>query len=82
MSEKKTVGYGYVGRWSDGELGWAMPGFVDTGKDNAARRRGTRGSACKGSYARNAKLELCRITIEPVKDSRGRPILYYPREKP
>lgn len=64
----KTVGYGYVGEWNDGAIGWCLPTHL---------------TACPGINER-PKLEpwnvgeptyLCKVTIERVKDSRGRDIV-------
>ena len=66
----KTVGYGYVGRWSDGTLGWFMPMCMS---NNSERHpyipSGKEYSFCWGELA-----EKCRITIEPIKNHKGLPI--------
>ena len=33
LNRNKTVGYGYVGEWSDGTLGWCLPKhMIDGGR--------------------------------------------------
>lgn len=62
----KTISYGYVGRWDDETLGWSCPEFaVRYGSEYPTARNWNRGQP---HY-------LCRITIEQVFDSLGRPIV-------
>ena len=74
-STNKTVGYGYVGRWSDSALGWFLPECLSGGKhidlppDNTA-------------IDDDDRFVLCKITIEavPGKRTRRRGAMY-PRNK-
>lgn len=69
---KPRVGYGYVGVWSDGTLGWCMPKHVSShDKDvKSARRYVHKVDATE--WNTGSQSYLCRITIAPVRDSRGR----------
>jgi hypothetical protein len=66
----KTVGYGYVGRWDDGTLGWCTPAHVQgtPGYNEPVSELG------KQNAAPDQRFYLCRITVEMVTDSRGRKI--------
>ncbi|MHA1573257.1 MAG: hypothetical protein ACTSX8_04625 [Alphaproteobacteria bacterium] len=64
----KTVGFGWVGRWDDGTIGWILPAVL-TG------HVGNINTPPHNSYAGpDVRLVKCRITIEVIKDKRGRPI--------
>jgi hypothetical protein len=69
----RTIGYGYVGRWNDGTLGWCLPARV---------------SPCMPSMRLSERAEphpdwsnigepsyLCKITIQLVKNKRGKPTM-------
>lgn len=61
--KKKTVGYGWVGRWRDGRLGWVLPDHLGCGTNQPYDR----------DYLRpDDKLVLCKITVEVVSRSDGR----------
>jgi len=63
----KAVGFGWVGRWADGTIGWRVPEHV-TGFQEVERPRATR-------FMRpTKKLTRCRITVEVLPDKRGRPV--------
>lgn len=71
---KATVGYAYSGVWTDpaGELGWTGVSSVsrfDTRRIPAPPSAIWEAYACKGQ-----RRFLCRVTLTPVLDSRGRPI--------
>lgn len=76
-SATKTVGYGYVAKWNDGSLGRILPDYVH-GCNGLADRVTLRGRTyiCTGDRS-----YLCRITIEQVFDSRGRPIVRFMRKR-
>lgn len=71
--KEPSVGYGYVGQWIDGRIGWFLP-----------RHHLGRGKRCvqpPNSEAHvyingNSKERffLCKITVKPVFDKKGRPI--------
>lgn len=66
--KRKTVGYGYVGEWASGELGWFLPRhihFRDTPR-HPSTPFATFSSAlgCRGVF--------CKITIEEVPGRKGR----------
>ena len=65
----KVIGYGYVGRWCDGTLGWAMTDHVDG-------RYGGLGSPKDVPWTRDSEQNavLCRITVEQVFNRDGRAI--------
>ena len=84
MSEQSkpvvASGFGYVGRWRNkGEpLGWDMPRFVYPIRKSVEQAR--RGVHCNDdAIAKGMPHYLCRITIEPVLDKLGRPIVRIPR---
>ncbi len=64
------VSKAWVGEWSDGTIGWLMPQYIDE-RDQAPDSR-------QRHLARNTTqpitLYRCRITVERLKDKRGRPI--------
>ena len=59
-------GEGWVGHWSDGALGWAMPDHLQPhDRDSPLHRR----------YVHDDDvLTLCKITVEPIYDVKGRPV--------
>lgn len=65
--KRKTVGYGYVGEWVDGTLGWFLPKHMSTGK-TPERPHATFDSAIGN------KGVLCRVTIEEIPGARKRTI--------
>lgn len=72
-TKRKTVGYGYVGRWNDDALGWCLPAHV-TSYDIERPSE---------TFNRNANIDedravLCRITVEQIFDSKQRPITRKP----
>ena len=62
---KPAMGYGYVGAWKDGDIGWGLPNALHD------RRSGPREDFWGH---KNVRTFLCKITIEPVTDVDGRPI--------
>ena len=66
--KQKTAGYGFVGRWADGTLGWAMPTHLGASVIEHPR---------PAIWNRGEPSYLCRITVEQVFDSRGYPIVRY-----
>lgn len=65
-SPDRSVGYGYVGRWNDGRIGWFLPCFT------SHPRRSPAESSMPADYP--DPVFLCRVTVEVVRDSRGRAI--------
>lgn len=65
-SPDRSVGYGYVGRWLDGDIGWWLPSFG--GHPRRSPGESSMPAEC------DEPVFLCRVTIEVVRDSRGRPI--------
>ncbi len=59
----KTIGYGYVGTWLDGTLGWFLPEFLGgyRGQTEPPPRAVRKLASAKGDA-----FVLCRITIEAV----------------
>lgn len=58
MSRNKVVGFGYVGLWNDGDIGWNVPRFIE--EDPKCKR------PQMPSDPVGAKQYLCKITIERV----------------
>ena len=65
---EKTVGYGFVGEWNDGTLGWNLPQHVDDSP--CAREPSDHWQAAGLDW--NDRAVLCKITVEAVRDKRGR----------
>ncbi len=65
----KVIGYGWIGRWNDGQIGWGLP---DCLSDNltAVADMGPPGRP----HAPGEMVIKCRITVEVVHDKRGREI--------
>jgi hypothetical protein len=64
--KNKSVAYGWTGRWSDGQIGWCVPQFVYNNIREVAY-------PCPHMPdLKGVKLVKCRITVEVVKDKRGR----------
>lgn len=61
--QTRAVGYGYVGRWSDGTIGWSLPSFITGSRERAQVPRVT-------DWNTGEPLELCRITVEVVPGAR------------
>lgn len=69
---KPTTGYGYVGVWSDGSIGWFMPRHIDS---RYARNYPSSPAPDMPRYAgKRERAFLCKITVTPVTDKRGRPV--------
>lgn len=66
----KTVGFGYVGRWKNGDVGWFMPRMVGGRHDNEPPND----DASKFVGDDGETFVLCRITVEQVFASNGRAI--------
>lgn len=63
IKKSKFVGYGYVGIWKNGEIGWCLPRFLGD-KRNAGWPEPT-------DRNKNEPFYKCKITIEAIKDKRG-----------
>ena len=70
-------GFGYVGQWCDGRIGWFLPEhlsparkatYPDPPNDHAV------GIIKASPSNRMERFYLCQITATPVLDKRGRPI--------
>lgn len=61
MKVKKVTGYGYVGFWDDGRLGWFLPrhlsGYVDQREPIQTWPEWSN---------EGEPVQLCRITLEPL----------------
>ncbi len=74
---KASVGYGFVGAWNDNSIGWGMPGFLSSLN---TRHRPERPDVEERPYLSHARLYLCKITVKPLLDKRGRPITRFAEE--
>lgn len=64
--KKKTVGFGYVGRWKNGTLGWFLPTHLCGRRDGSEHPNDE-----AGVYSNDDdRFALCRITIEQVPGAR------------
>ena len=70
---EKLVAFGFVGRWKNGSLGWHVPAFLY--RSTGRRRYPTRPE--RTAWNEDTPMELCRITIEPMRDKLGRRIVRY-----
>lgn len=64
-SKTRSVGYGWVGRWDDGTLGWFLPNHL-TGYRNDGPN--------DNEHLKGETVFKCRITIEQVLSTNGREI--------
>lgn len=75
MAQKRggtfVEGFGFVGRWCDGTLGWVLPSHLN----GNGRRCPDRIQGRYSSFSVGERSYLCKITIRQVLDSRGRPIV-------
>ena len=71
-TKKRLVGYGYVGVWSNGTLGWGMPRHLNTRLRKTRSLRRCPDKAKPDKWNQGAQTYLCEITVKPVTDSRGR----------
>ena len=71
MKPKKTQGYGYAGTWRDGSAGWFMPSHIHNGDK---QRTPSSPNDKIAQYHKFCRTYLCRITVDPVLDAKGRPI--------
>jgi hypothetical protein len=72
-SSATAVGFGYVGAWANGLPGWVMPTHVDT--SYRPRKRRYPGRVQGQDWNIGEPSYLCRITVTPVLDKRGRLIV-------
>lgn len=64
----KTVGYGYVGSWRDGSVGWFLPTHLGGTKNQSEPP-----AHAAGEHSRDDDyFTLCRITVEVLPFSRRR----------
>jgi hypothetical protein len=69
---KSVTSYAYVGLWDDGQIGWCLPSHAnkyDTVHSPAPATDRWEEHAENGDRA-----YICRITVEQILDSLGRPI--------
>lgn len=74
---KRTTGYGYVGLWRNGTLGWWLPRCLAANHRLPCGRlcysaEPPNGEAVTVSGAENDRAVLCKITVEPCLTSNGR----------
>ena len=67
-----ATGYGYVGAWGHGRMGWWLPNHlsVESTPDNPA----TANPSLVENDPTGEDTYLCCITVEPLTDERGQPI--------
>ena len=65
----KAVGYGFVGQWADGTIGWCLPEHMASGSLIEPPSRIGRANSTRAD-----RFLLCRITVAVVRDSLGRSI--------
>jgi hypothetical protein len=71
LGTEKSVSYGYVGRYSDGKLGWGGPRYLGGCTDRPDMDGYEKVKADPVTY-RPAEFVLCRITVEAVPGKRSR----------
>jgi hypothetical protein len=70
--KNKTIGYGFVGRWYNGSVGWCMPRHLS---QSSVRGRSEPPSDVFDENAKDGDCAvLCKITVEVVHDKLGREI--------
>jgi hypothetical protein len=69
-NKDKVISYGYVGRWRDGTLGWSCPSIVRGYRDRQLREKPE-----VQDFNENQPHYLCKITIELVKNKKGKHIM-------
>ena len=79
----REEGYVYVGCYYDGHLGWSLSPDMTPRieSDKEARRYVSRIDADDRPWAKHEPHYLCRVKLELVRDSLGRPIVHYPGGK-
>ena len=70
---KPRTGYGYVGTWNDGSIGWMVTDFISGAYDKRCPDDAFRDDGCH-EHMLGQRLFLCEIRLVPIKDKRGRPI--------
>ena len=68
---KKTIGYGFIGVWANGSVGWmglshigGSREYPDMPVDSPDRKEIMKGE----------RLFMCKVTVTPLLDKKGRPI--------
>jgi hypothetical protein len=83
--QRRRIGYGYVGAWQDGTLGWCLPLHLDTSsRDKPPRwlRKSPNKCAPHPDWSNIGEPSyLCEITIKLILDKRGRPIVRRIKER-
>lgn len=79
MIPRTTTGYGYAGTWGDGSVGWFLTDHVTGGGRKYAGSPPER--AQEFVTERTERFYLCKITLTPVKDKKGRPVTKIVRPK-
>lgn len=74
---KRVVGYGWCGQWNDGSLGFLMPRHIDNGKRNSQPLSMEQRASLSGKSDDVAASDFykVKVTIEVVKNKRGKPIV-------
>lgn len=75
-TKKPVIGYGWTSQWIGGKLGWWMPCHLHGGS-----RRYSNYPTQATTLDEGDRLYLCKITVEPVTDKRGRFITRIPKRK-
>lgn len=75
INKDKTVGYGFVGEWSDKQIGWGIP----TSIHNYNRRRCPERLYFTPELDDDDRVYLCRISITRLRDKAGRYIVRRPQ---
>lgn len=75
----RVVGVGYVGRWGDGSIGWGLPNFLS----GLAGHVEAPGYFFEEHSISGDRAIRCRITVEVLRDKRGRLVTRKPKgERP
>lgn len=69
----QTKGFGFAGVWSDGTLGWFMPDHISNGGRNYVGSPNERAQEFVNKDGGD-RFFLCKITVTPVVNVKGRPI--------
>jgi len=67
LGKNKVVGFAWVGRWVNGEIGWAMPKTISGWPSHTDY---SRWDAIEDGH----ELTLCKVTVEVVGNKNGKEI--------
>lgn len=78
-NKNKYIGYGWVGRWKDGKIGWNLPEYLEDKPEELTYYDGV---PKYKPWLVNQKFWKCKITIEvlPIKKREHNPRILYKKK--